>query len=152
MSVEEPTPRMSAGRGRHPGDLADAPTTALPGPLNLAGSQDAGANGTTDVLSLDELFDGQSPPDASPTVDEAPTWTAMPVIPVRSEPLTPAGAAAPGGAQPAPLGGRVRTDAAAAWKGAVRRTRAWLVRDDHGLTLMTALIAVILILAVVALS
>ena len=160
MSFEEPTQRV-----RRPDAAAEAPTTALPGPLNLAEESPRDASGTTDVLSLDELFDGQTPstepagstePAHRATVDEAPTWTAMPVVSVRSEPVAmpdrDATPAAPAGTTPAPLGGRVRSDATAAWEAAVRRTRAWLAHDDNGLTLATALVAVILIIAIAGLS
>ena len=163
MSVDEPTRRIDLRQqdgGRFP---ADAPTTALPGPLNLAAAEtpaDTGSD-TTDVLSLDELFD-ETAGDAdaaavrAPASAEADTWTAMPVVPVRSEPVRservqPAGGAPATPARPA-LASRVRTDASAAWDGTVRRTRAWLGRDDNALTLMTALVAVLLIIAVASLS
>jgi hypothetical protein len=48
------------------------------------------------------------------------------------------------------MGERLSADAAAAWGTAVRRSRAWLARDDNGLMLMTALVAVILIFVVAA--
>jgi hypothetical protein len=152
MSFEEPTQRV-----RRPEAVEDAPTSAAPGPLNLAGRTDADDSSTTDVLSLDELFDGQpdpaaAEPTAPSTLAEAPTWTAMPVVPVRSEPVRPLDADAAPSQEPSPLGGRVRSDAAAAWDGAVRRTREWLARDDNGLTLTTALVAVILIITVSTLS
>ena len=135
----------------------DAPTTAMPGPLDLAGSSQPSETdaSTTDVLSLDELFDSPPPAPQRPAQSgTAQTWTAMPVVPVRSEPMTPAPAApTPGRAASAPpLGDRVRSDAAAAWDDTVRRTRAWLARDDNALMLLTALVAVCLILAVAAFS
>jgi hypothetical protein len=153
MSAEEPTARI-----RRPDPAAEAPTTALPGPLNLAGEPPIDADGHTDVLSLDEMFEG-APATADSAqrtdrggADEAPTWTAMPVVPVRSEPATAHGWGSRAEIAAAPLGGQVRTDAAAAWQAAVRRTRLWLERDDNGLTLATALVAVILIIAITGLS
>jgi hypothetical protein len=165
--TEDPTQRMyrpDAG-SRY---AADAPTTAMPGPLNLAGASDDTAtdSSTTDVLSLDELFEGPSAATpaaaaapASPaavtlapaTGHSAPTWTAMPVVPVRSEPMTaaPAAPARPSPTRPAARS-RLRSDAAAAWDDTVRHTRAWLRRDDNALMLLTALVAVCLILAVAA--
>jgi hypothetical protein len=166
--TEDPTRRINTRHNSRTGYAADAPTTAMPGPLNLARSADGDAadSSTTDVLSLDELFDGQPPADTAPTAprpastagsETAPTWTALPVVPVRSEPMTPAPAAprpTPESPQPAqpPIGGRMRTDAAGAWDDTVRRTRGWLGRDDNALMLLTALVAVALILAVTALS
>jgi hypothetical protein len=172
--TEDPTQRIYRpdNRSRY---AADAPTTAMPGPLNLAGAPDdtAADSSTTDVLSLDELFEGPgsaspagpavpaSPavaaaPVAPPTGETAPTWTAMPVVPVRSEPMTPApvaparpSATGPAGTRPAARS-RLRSDAAAAWDDTVRHTRAWLGRDDNALMLLTALVAVCLILAVAA--
>ena len=161
--TEEPTQRIQRPGGRAGYD-GDAATTALPGPLNLAGSSDAGEaadSSTTDVLSLDELLGPPIPaapePEVTPGSSTAPTWTAMPVVAVRSEPMT-AATSAPAPASPASgrsaahpaLGDRLRTDAAAAWDGALRRTSAWLHRDDNMLMLLTALVAVVLILAVAA--
>jgi len=163
---DEPTQRVRAPQ---------PPPAPLPGSLDpLRGHQTETGTGwierdddvdtaadATGVLPLDEIFESAAP--AAPTAAtqptaaaEAPTWTAMPVVPVRSEPMTAAPAApappAPARSAPAhpPLTDRVRTDATAAWDGAVRRTRAWLGRDDNALMLLTALVAVILILAVAA--
>ena len=162
--TEDPTQRIQRPAERE-GYAGDAPTTAMPRPLNLAGSVDAGEpadSSATDVLSLDELLGPPVPsapepdPEPAPT---APTWTAMPVVTVRSEPMTapvaaapasPASAHPPRAAAHPPIADRMRTDAAAAWDGAVRRTRAWLGRDDNALMLLTALVAVVLILAVAA--
>src|SRR5437868_5454267 len=77
-------------------------TTALPRPLDLAGrtpdapdspdspSESPNPPDKTDELSLEEIFhDAPAPADApdEASTAEAPTWTAMPVIPVRSEPI-----------------------------------------------------------------
>lgn len=161
--TEDPTQRIVRPAGRT-GYAADAPTTAMPGPLNLAGDPEpVGDTSTTDVLSLDELFDTEPVPQPAPPASEqtAPTWTAMPVVSVRSEPMTAPPTAAPRptsaaqAATPAPgpgVGSRLRSDAAAAWDDTVRRSRAWLGRDDNALMLLTALVAVCLILAVAAFS
>src|SRR4051812_18084255 len=185
MSFEEPTQRLRVVRPE-PVPNSDTQTTAaqttaaqttaaqttaaLPRPLSLADSTppsqpDDRPADRTDELSLDEIFpdrrtagpDRRVPQPAG--ADEAPTWTAMPVIPVRSEPI----AAAPDTAgQPERTGqkGQKRTgpstgerlfrDATAALDGAVRRSQDWLSRDDNGLMLMTAAVAIILILVVAA--
>lgn len=68
----------------------------------------------TGVLHLDELFATEGDAERHidrPSIEEAPTWTAMPIVPVRSEPYTepsPAPttttpAAAPGPTAPPPL-------------------------------------------------
>lgn len=109
----------------------------------------------TGVLPLDEIFAGPTEParDRTPTATaDAPTWTAMPVVPVRSAPV-PAGPrdaswtersdgnAAAGGS------GR-REHAAVAWAETRIRFEAWLRRDDNGLMLLTALVACVLMLVV----
>jgi len=172
MSFEDPTQRLSVPP-RDPDDVAASRTTAaLPRPLNLAGPTPTSGEqppDKTDEPSLDEIFAGSEPQPAPPAstqpateqpagAGQAPTWTAMPVIPVRSEPVAPA--------QPADRGeetGQIQTkrtgpstgerlvlDASAAWDGALRRTQAWLTHDDNGLMLMTAVVAIILILVVAA--
>ena len=150
-----------------PADSSPAETTtALPGPLDLAGPTPPPTGPSdTDVLSLDDMFEPptQSPTDPPARADagaEAPTWTAMPVVSVRSEPISrPSAPVAPPAAPPAPgprrrseLGPRVRSDAAAAWSGARTRTQDWLGRDDHALMIMTALVAIVLIIVVAALG
>ena len=156
MSFEEPTQRLSI-RPEEPAQT----TAALPRPLDLAGpTPDATpAAPGTEELSLDQIFEPAvaEPAAVAPAADEAPTWTAMPVIPVRSEPVAPRGApdaerrGEPRAERSGPsMGERLRNDAASAWDGAVRRSRAWLTRDDNGLMLMTAIVACLLILVVAA--
>jgi hypothetical protein len=161
MSFEDQTQRLrvqAAGTAR---DTAREPatdtTTALPSPLNLAGPLDlAGPTapaGDTDVLSLDDLFDEPRSTAPGPSTAEAPTWTAMPVVAVRSEPITPLDPPQP--PQPrakSDLGRRVRSDAAKAWDETRARSGVWLRRDDHALMLMTALVAIVLIIVVAALG
>ena len=142
-----------------PADTTSADTTtALPGPLDLAGpTPPAAVTSDTDVLSLDDMFEPSTdPPARADAAAEAPTWTAMPVVSVRSEPISPP-AAPPAPPAPTPrrrseLGLRVRSDAAAAWTGARTRTQDWLGRDDHALMIMTALVAIVLIIVVAALG
>ena len=186
MSFEEPTQRLRVVRPE-PAPHSDTQTTAaqttaaqttaaLPRPLSLADSTppsqpddrpDDRPADRTDELSLDEIFAAPDRRTAGPDrrapqpagTDEAPTWTAMPVIPVRSEPI----AAAPDTAgqtertgqtdqkRTGPsTGERLFRDATAALDGAVRRSQEWLSRDDNGLMLMTAVVAIILILVVAA--
>jgi len=176
MSFEEPTQRLRVVRPEA-GEPSSTPsatqtTAALPRPLSLADSTppsqpDDRPADRTDELSLDEIFPAPDRRTAGPDrrapqpagTDEAPTWTAMPVIPVRSEPI----AAAPDTAgqtertgqtdqkRTGPsTGERLFRDATAALDGAVRRSQEWLSRDDNGLMLMTAVVAIILILVVAA--
>jgi hypothetical protein len=52
---------------------------------------DAGAE-ATGVLHLDEIFAAEADTDRHvdrPSIEDAPTWTAMPVVPIRSEPYSP---------------------------------------------------------------
>jgi hypothetical protein len=103
---------------------------------------------------LDELF--EAAPDAAiaaeagpaPISAEAPTWTAMPVVPVRSD-TTPV-AARP---QRNPLiSAQLRSDALAAWHGTRRRTQDWLRQQDNALIALTAIVAILLIVVVAALG
>jgi len=170
MSFEEPTQRLTVPPGQSaPAQTTAAQTTAaLPRPLDLAGPTPPSSPDPadkTDELSLDEIFaapaEAQTPEPLA--TEEAPTWTAMPVIPVRSEP-TPAPAGASSEAETAETAQthpkrtgpstseRLRTDAAAALNGTLRRSRAWLTHNDNGLMLMTAIVAIVLILAVAALG
>src|SRR3954471_22706684 len=179
MSFEEPTQRLTV----RPRDIAAQTaaqttaaqtTAALPRPLDLAGATPPSSPDPadkTEELSLDEIF--SAPPAAPPAppavpstpaqpahAEEAPTWTAMPVIPVRSEPVSAATASV---SAPAPepktaqtktertgpsTGQRMLSDASAALDGAIRRGQAWLSHGDNGLMLMTAIVAIILILVV----
>jgi hypothetical protein len=180
MSVEEPTQRLTVQPRDPAQDSAAQTTAALPRPLDLAGPTSPRSPepaDKTDELSLDEIFAAPPPARAEPApaapvraeppradpprAEEAPTWTAMPVIPVRSEPVSP---------RPAPTsraqteenaeakakrtgpstGERLLSDASAALDGALRRTQAWMTHDDNGLMLMTAVVAIILILVVAA--
>jgi len=172
MSFEDRTQRLSvpptqtaAAQTTAAQTTAAQTTTALPRPLNLADETPSREPADkTDELSLAEIFEApptappvEEPSGADPGAAEAPTWTAMPVIPVRSEPVS-----APSTDRPAETSQsdtkrtgpssaeRLRSDAAAAWSGAVRRSQAWLRRDDNGLMLMTAIVAIILILVVAA--
>jgi hypothetical protein len=175
MSFEEPTQRLSVRRD--PAETTAAQTTAaqttvsLPRPLDLAGPTPPSTEPAdkTDELSLDEIFAAsqsqtvEPQADAAPRVEEAPTWTAMPVIPVRSEPVPsqpsqppPSAPTHVKNAQSKPkrtgpsTGERLLADASAALDGALRRSQAWLTHQDNGLMVMTAAVAIILILVVAA--
>jgi hypothetical protein len=154
MSFEEQTQRLRvqpAAAGDTARESAMDTTTTLPGPLDLAGP--TAPAGDTDVLSLDDMFDEARSTPAAPSAAEAPTWTAMPVVAVRSEPITPLDP--PQAPQPrakSDLGRRVRLDAAKAWDETRARTGEWLGRDDHALMLMTGLVAIVLIIVVAALG
>lgn len=111
--------------------------------------------GATGVLPLDQIFEepGQPEPARMPTAAaEAPTWTAMPVVPIRSEPLAQAGAAdawsQPGDEVPAAGVRKPRANAGVAWARTRMQLEDWLRRDDNGLMLLTALVACILMIVV----
>lgn len=133
------------------------PPAPLPGPLNPARPQpvtpasDEAGNGTTEVLSLDELFDraqtATTPaparpveaPRAEPVVAPAAAPVAAPrigAVPVRSVQQTGDGR------------GRVLGDAAQAWRGGLDRSRAWATAGDNALIAATALLALLLLIAV----
>lgn len=117
-----------------------------------APSVEAGATG---VLPLDEIFETPREPEQvrTPTAAaDAPTWTAMPVVPIRSEPLAMAG---PAGTWSEPLDDAgeprsrpPRVSAEVAWAKTRMRFEDWLRRDDNGLMLLTALVACILMIVV----
>jgi hypothetical protein len=121
----------------------------------------------TGVLRLDEIFDGTGRASAGPepatasepttapernAATEAPTWTAMPVVAVRSEPM-PAGPSESWNepyqqpydeaAEPAP-----RQRGWMTWAEMQLRFEAWLRRDDNGLMLLTAVVACVLMIVV----
>lgn len=159
----EPEP-VETGTGwvdEHEGDV----TPAAVGAAQLAdAAEPAGAAepptveaDATGVLPLDEIF--ATPAAAEPVervttaAAEAPTWTAMPVVPVRSEPLTAAG---PTGAWSQPASGPsapsrawpARASAGETLAGARERFEGWLLRDDNGLMLLTAVVACLLMIVV----
>jgi hypothetical protein len=121
--------------------------------------EDIATADATGVLPLEEIFDTTasepaaplaaepiapaSPARASTAATEAPTWTAMPVVPVRSEPV----------AMGEPYQGPQRHDrdrdgASVAWVGTRIRIEDWLRRDDNGLMLLTAIVACVLMIVV----
>lgn len=135
--------------------------------------------GETRTLHLDELFETEPYPEAEPAVVspapvapgaplaaagdvplsvDATTWTAMPIVPVRSEPApvpVSSGAAAPPTTSRRPadrpgaeLVAQLRKDAATAYDATRRRTQEWLGVADNALTLLTALVGVLLIVVV----
>jgi len=148
----------------------------LPGPLDIAGS--SARPDATEVLSLDDLFPPDpepapqprwTPPEPAPqpmwtepasaaaapvVTADAPTWTAMPLpAPPAAAPAAPA---APEEATKAPhkphnqVAARLHADAQAAWASTRRRTGDWLRAGDNAVILLTALVALILIVAVAA--
>jgi len=125
-------------------------TTELESPIEPPAAEPTG------VLRLDEMFD--APPRGteareSTAAAEAPTWTAMPVVPVRSEPIATAPA---GETWNRPADARAETEprqsswdgAEVAWAATRERVEAWLRRDDNGLMLLTAVVACVLMIAV----
>lgn len=153
-SYDEPTQRV-----RRP----SAPPAPLPGSLDpLRGderetgtgwvepAEDVAAPTTepaaTGVLPLDDLFDTPAaaapvaPAETSTAAAEAPTWTAMPVVPVRTEPVAPA----PIYDEPHDRRGGASLALAGSWA----RVDAWFRRDDNGLMLVTAVVACVLMVIV----
>jgi hypothetical protein len=103
-----------------------APPAPMPGSLNPVDDRstaDAPESGSTEVLSLDDLFDGP----------RAPRIGAVPVAAER---------------QPAASAGRVLGDAATAWRGGLDRSRAWITSGDNTVIVATTLIALLLLLAI----
>lgn len=150
MSFDDPTQRIRRTQ----------PVTRMPRPLDLTEPGDAGSDDTTNVLRLDELFDDQPPTDTTPpaaaaptSTAEAPTWTAMPVVPVRSGTIPTGGNATPSSRpRQNDLYVRIRRDAGAALTGAGTRTRDWFAQQDNALMAATALVAIVLIIVVAALG
>lgn len=106
----------------------------------------------TGVLPLDEIFAGpaEAARDRMPTAAaDAPTWTAMPVVPVRSGPV-PAGPT--DSLRIPPYDGPGDTDRreilAVTWAETRMRLEAWIRRDDNGLMLLTAVVACVLMIVV----
>ena len=160
--TEEPTQQIRL-RPETTGSRPQQVTPPLPAGLDPRGRRrdDEPADGTepTGVLHLDELFATETDTERHidrPSIEDAPTWTAMPVVPVRSEPYSPPTPAAPTPGAPAPSATtrrRLSTDLAAAKRRTgivMMRTDTWLRRDDNALMVLTALIACVLILLVAA--
>ena len=164
-----PLDLTSAADGDHPADAQ---------PSDLGWPQDPD-EAETGVLRLDEIFDGPAAPaaatsaraapaapaapapepsatpapPAAPASAETPTWTAMPVVPISSDPVgpgpTPDRASPPARhRQRSELATRIRADAATAVRGAARETQAWLRVQDNFLMVMTALVGIMLIIVV----
>ena len=131
--------------------------TQMPGPLTPAYQppveQSTADSGSTEVLSLDELLDGPATPAPSTPVAATPVAT-TPVAPTptysRPEPAAPRIGAVPVASGEPTTGGnsRLRGDAAAAWRGGLDRSRTWLTSGDNAVIVGTALIALLLLLAV----
>jgi hypothetical protein len=136
-----------------------APPTPMPGSLNPVGDRPGAPeptdDGSTEVLSLDDMFTGPQtatteapsrPVDApraepvaadpAPVAPPAPAAPRIGAVPVRAEPREAGGAS------------RVLGDAASAWRGGLGRSRAWLTAGDNAVIAATAVIALLLLLAV----
>jgi len=89
-------------------------------------------------------------------IADAPTWTAMPVVPIRSDsaasPGDPAAQPAPARWQHADTVARMRADAVAAWVTVLESTRRWFSESDNAVSAMTAAIAIVLIIVVAVLG
>lgn len=145
----------------------DPPPAPLPGSLDpLRGHAEPEPTG---VLPLDELFEPAPEPQFNQTelnqsaAAEASTWTAMPMVEVRSGTVGPSDSGTGWPSEPSPshsaddpvtaepgLVDRLRDDTSAAWIGVQNRASTWLRRDDNALMLLTAVVACILMLVVAA--
>jgi len=104
----------------------------------------------TGVLPLDQIFESPEPARTPTVTTDAPTWTAMPVVPVRSEPVTAAGPRT-SGTWSTPYDGTSEPRASRKGMdldGARLQVQSWLRRDDNGLMLLTALVACVLMIVV----
>jgi hypothetical protein len=125
------------------------PATAapLPGPLQPGRQQpsapatdDSAESGSTEVLSLDDVLDGpvtmpaSTLPPAAASPPAAPRIGAVPVG--TTDQRTDDGH------------GARRADAVAAWRGGFDRSRAWVSSGDNVVIAATAVIALVLLLAV----
>jgi hypothetical protein len=145
-----------------------APPAPMPGSLgpvrdhgDPADPADPPDSGSTEILSLDDLLsgpqapttEGPSRPVDSPRVEpvaETPTPAAETPTPVAPPPAAPRIGAVPVSAEPQRTGraGGVLGDAASAWRGSLDRSRAWLTAGDNTVIVATAVIALLLLLAV----
>ncbi|MDQ1746556.1 MAG: hypothetical protein QOD07_819 [Frankiaceae bacterium] len=138
----------------HPADEAYAPVAEPP----ITGSPITGSPvaepAPTGVLPIDQIFESPEPQPVPTAAADAPTWTAMPVVPVRSEPLPGPQPTALGQPYGHAYGHPYEADATRqparepAWSGAQSRVEDWLRRDDNGLMLLTALVACVLMIVV----
>lgn len=147
MSFDEPTQQL-----RRP-DVSPP----MPGPLDQTRPRPEGGpndDESTGVLPLDELLgppetaeadtESASPDVASPpAAAQAPAARApMPVVPVRSS--------QPNAPTRQPATGRLKADAATVLRGGGDHVLAWLRRDDNALTVVTALVAILLLSVIAA--
>jgi hypothetical protein len=130
----------------------DPPAAPMPGSMNPAGPPTEAAapvenpnDGTTDVLSIDDLFDAP-PKTRSPEVTAAPP-TSTPAAPVGDQRRI---GVVPAASNDRPRGftDRLRGDGVAAWQGGLTRSREWLAVGDNAVIVATAFVAMLLLLAV----
>ncbi|HET7312649.1 MAG TPA: hypothetical protein VFJ17_15130 [Mycobacteriales bacterium] len=137
------------------------PPAPLPGPLSPANPQPATPtdetfdSGSTEVLSLEEIFDRQTTTQAPQRPVEQPPTARVTAAPVAPAPVTAPVAAPRIGAVPVRSAqstgesrNRVLGDAAQAWRGGLDRSRTWLTSGDNAVIAATVLIAVLLLLAI----
>jgi hypothetical protein len=154
MSDSEPTQRLRT---------RPAPLPPLPGPLNPIADWPRRpaappAHDPTEVLSLDELMTAGADPETvvgaiAPVDPVAPAAVTPATVPpaaaeVRARVAPHTGVRA---ARPAPVGSRLRSDAATAWTATRRRGEDWLRTGDHAVAAATVLVTVILLIVVAAL-
>jgi hypothetical protein len=134
----------------------------------LRRTSEPASDGSTDVLSLDNLFERQTAAAApgKPTVPAAePEAATQPIAPAEPPPapverrvgerraadrrvgVIPVTASAPTKPQAA-IGQRLRGDTATAVRGGTTRARDWFITGDNALIIATALVAAMLILVV----
>ena len=155
MSIEDqPTQQIRRPQSVAPVPAPLDPTEAQP----AAAPVDEPTAGTTDVLSLDDIFEA---PPAAPRPEAAvpPAPTPAPT-PASARPPAPTPSPAPATARrigPVPatparrepgLVDRLRRDGAAAWQGGLTRSRDWLSTGDNAVIVATAFVALLLLLVV----
>ena len=143
---DQPTQRIHRPDQRE----AAPPTRPLPapGPLDLTRGEPEREDG---VAALDAMMAAAEPQTAPSTMPEAETWTAMPVVPVRSDTM-PASTEPPLPRRSSETMARVRAHAAVAWANARDWTRDWFGVHDNALGALTGAVAILLIIVVALLG
>lgn len=131
MSIED-QPTQQIRRPVTPAPMPAPLSPAAAGPVSTESDTSAGA-GSTEILSLDDLFESPRAVATQPPAPAAPRIGAVPV----------SKASAAGNSR-----GRRGADAAKVWRDGLERSRAWLTSGDNAVIAATAVIAVLLLLAI----
>jgi hypothetical protein len=125
------------------------PAAPMPGRMNPPGPPPAAPppvehpnDGSTDVLSIDDLLDAPS------TTGSPDTMATPPAPPPPSTPPRIGAVPATSNARGRGLTDRLRGDGVAGWQDGLTRSRAWLATGDNTVIVATAFVALLLLLAV----